>query len=134
MLGTHLPFMGCNDWDQPVPSPACSVPAEAHSSQLWAWTLSKPIGRCGSESQVTPVIHLLVLSMKMLTRVTQSHYSNRVVRHVYQIGPSLMWQKQHVLLVNEPTGVNTTQAAHELQWKSVYFACSRRRFFWHFCS
>lgn len=70
---------------------------------------------------------------EMSTRVIRSHWNHRAVRHIYQIGPRLMWQKQHVLLVNKPIGVNTTQAAHELQWRSVYFARNRRRrFFWHF--
>lgn len=72
---------------------------------------------------------------KMSTRVTQSQWNCRALRHTYQIGPRLIWQKRHGLLFNEPTGVNTTRTAHELQRRSVCFAHYRKsRLFWHFCS
>ena len=101
---------------------------------LEAWTPGKPTGRGTGRAKSHLWCIFLSWLWEMWTRVTQSHWNSRAVRHIYQIDPSLIWQKQHVLLFNEPIGVNTSQAAHELQWSSVYFARNRGRFFWQFCS
>lgn len=110
------------------------LPTQAHSIHVGSLNPGKQQGEVAGREESHLWCIFLSWLWEMWGRVIQSYWNSRAIRHVYQIDPSLMWQKQHVLLFNEPTGVNTSQAAHELQWSSVYFACNTRRFFWHFCS
>ena len=110
------------------------LPTEAHSIQAGSLNSRQTTGEVARSAKSHLWCIFWSWLWEMWARVIQSHWNSRAVRHIYQIDPSLIWQKQHVLLFNEPIGVNTSQAAHELQWSSVYFARNRRRFFWHFCS
>lgn len=94
----------------------CYVPAVAHGARRANLTLGKPTERSSqhSQTQLWRCFHSQL--WKMSTRITQSHWNSRGVRYIYQIGLHVTWQKQHVLLFSEPTGVNTTPAARELPW------------------
>lgn len=98
------------------------LPAEAHSTEVVSLSQRQPRGEVVRRAKSYLWRIFWSRLWEMSTRVTQSHWNHRAVRHIYQIGPRMIWQKQHVLLFNKPIGVNTTQAAHELQWRSVYFA------------
>ena len=130
-------FLSCDDWVQMDHHMKHVVFAsEAHSIQAGSLNSRQTNRekRLRGPSHLGCIFWSWLWDREMWTRVTQSHWNSRAVRPIYQIDPSLIWQKQHVLLFNEPIGVNTSQAAHELQWGSVYFARNRRRFFWRFSS
>lgn len=116
-------FTSCNGWVQPEPPPAHGV----FQLRFTALSLSRKQPQGEVVGRAKSYFWRIFWSQlwEMSTRVAQSHWNHRALRHVYQIGPRLIWQKQHVLLFNKPTGVNTTQAAHELRWRSVYFTRNR---------
>lgn len=92
-------------------------------TQFWG-TFGNPVRRSKKPpGQPNPTVSLFCLQQwETSTIITKNHWNSRAVRCIYQIGLGLTWQKQHVLLFSEPTGVNTTPAAPELQQSAVYSA------------
>lgn len=92
------------------------LPAEAPSTEVISLSRRQPQGEGVGRAK----LYLRRISWsrlrEMSTRVAQSHWNHRAVGHIYQIGPRLIWQKQHVLLLHKPTGVNTIEQPMNSSW------------------